>query len=230
MSARQMREQLGLGSYKWAWLLCAKMLIIAVVVFGTAAAGISNCWGANTRSVKSLLEMRRDNVVIQEWDLSCGAAVLATILKYQYGEPASEKDIARVLISRREYIENLELLKIRQGFSLLDLKRYLDGHGYRGTGYGKLTFADLVERAPIITPVNFLGYNHFVVFRGVMRDRVLLADPAWGNRTMLRDDFESAWLDYGEAMGKVGFVVEQRDGGVPPNQLGPRASDFVMLR
>ena len=180
--------------------------------------------------MKSLLEMRHENVVIQEWDLSCGAAALATILKYQYGDPASEKDIARVLISRREYIENPELLKIRQGFSLLDLKRYVDSHGYRGTGYGKLTFADLVEMAPIMTPVNFLGYNHFVVFRGVMRDRVLLADPAWGNRTMLRDDFESAWLDYGEAMGKVGFVVERRDDGVPPNQLSPRASDFVMLR
>ena len=207
-----------------------KMLTIAVVVFGIAVAGVSNCWGADRRPVKSLLEMRRDNVVIQEWDLSCGAAALATILKYQYGDPASEKDIARVLISRKEYIENPELVKIRQGFSLLDLKRYVDSHGYRGTGYGKLTFADLVEMAPIMTPVNFLGYNHFVVFRGVMRDRVLLADPAWGNRTMLRDDFERAWLDYGEAMGKVGFVVEQVDGGVPPNRLSPRDSDFVMLR
>ena len=207
-----------------------KMLIIAIGIFGAAVAGASNCWGASPRPVKSLLETRRENVIIQEWDLSCGAAALATILKYQYGDPASEKDIARVLISRREYVENPELLKIRQGFSLLDLKRYVDSHGYRGAGYGKLTFADLVERAPIMTPVEFFGYNHFVVFRGTMGDRVLLADPAWGNRTMLRNDFEDAWLDYGEGMGKVGFVVERRDGGVPPNQLGPRASDFVMLR
>jgi hypothetical protein len=63
-----------------------------------------------------------------------------------------------------------------------------------------------------------------------MKDKVLLADPAWGNRTMLRDDFESAWIDYGEDMGKVGFVVEGREGTVPPNQLNPRASDFVTLR
>lgn len=204
-----------------------KMLITAVVI---SVAGVSDCWAADARPVKSLLELRHDKVVIQEWDLSCGAAALATILNYQYDHPVSEKDIARGLMSRREYIENPELVRIREGFSLLDLKRYVDSHGYRGIGYGKLTSADLVKKAPILVPVNFLGYNHFVVFRGFMKDRVLLADPAWGNRTMLHEDFESAWIDYGENMGKVGFVVERREGTVPPNQLNPRASDFVTLR
>jgi uncharacterized protein len=203
------------------------LIINALVV---TVAGVSDCWAANPRPVKSLLEMRRDKVVIQEWDLSCGAAALATILKYQYGNPVSEKDIARAMISRREYIENPELVNIRQGFSLLDLKRYVNSQGYRGMGYGGLTFADLVEKAPILVSVNFLGYNHFVVFRGVMKNRVLLADPAWGNRTMLLDDFESAWIDYGGLVGKVGFVVERHDGTVLPNQLGLSASDFVMLR
>lgn len=211
------------------FVLHRRMSIIAIVVFVTVVATVLECWAAD-RQVKSLLEIRRENVVMQEWDLSCGAATLATILKYQYGDPASEKDIAKALIIRTEYIENPELVKIRQGFSLLDLKRYVDNHGYRGIGYGKLTFADLVKKAPLMVPVNFLGYNHFVIFRGVMEDRVLLADPGWGNRTMLRDDFENAWLDYGEAIGKVGFVVERRDGTVPSNQLSPKASDFVMLR
>jgi predicted double-glycine peptidase len=206
------------------------MSILAIVVFVTTVTSILECWAADRQAVKSLLEIRHENVVIQKWDLSCGAAALATILQYQYGDPSSEKDIARALISRREYIENPELVKIRQGFSLLDLKRYVDSHGYRGIGYGKLTFADLAKKAPVMVPVNFLGYNHFVIFRGVMENRVLLADPGWGNRTMLRDDFENAWLDYGEAIGKVGFVVERRDGTVPPNQLSPKASDFVMLK
>ena len=200
--------------------------MIAVLVCAITIGNVSNCWAVDPRTVKSLLEMRQDNVVIQKWDLSCGAAALATI----YGDPASEKDIARALISRREYIENPQLVKIRQGFSLLDLKRYVDSHGYRGIGYGKLTFADLAKKAPVMVPVNFLGYNHFVIFRGVMENRVLLADPGWGNKTMLRDDFENAWLDYGEAIGKVGFVVERRDGTVPPNQLSPKASDFVILK
>jgi hypothetical protein len=69
----------------------------------------------------------------------------------------SEKDITKALISCREYIENPELVTIRQGFSLLDLKHYIDSHGY-----GKLTLPDLIKKAPILAPVNFLGYNHFV--------------------------------------------------------------------
>ncbi|MGE5319866.1 MAG: hypothetical protein ACM3KD_06790, partial [Hyphomicrobiaceae bacterium] len=38
---------------------------------------------AQERVVTSLLETRHAHVVIQEWDLSCGAAALATLLRYQ---------------------------------------------------------------------------------------------------------------------------------------------------
>lgn len=217
-------------TYSMRSILYKSVSIITAVVIVMMIAGVLECWAADHRAVRSLLEIRHESVIIQEWDLSCGAAALATILKYQYGDGTSEKDIARALISRREYVENPELVKIRQGFSLLDLKRYVDSHGYQGIGFGKLAFADLVEKEPIMVPVNFIGYNHFVVFRGVMKDRVLLADPGWGNRTMLRSDFENAWIDYGETLGKVGFVVKQRDGAVSPNQLSPKASDFVILR
>ena len=81
--------------------------------------------------------------------------------------------------------------RFREGFSLLDLKRYVQAHGFKGEGFGGLDFNDLIERAPIMVPVDALGYNHFVIFRGVMGDRVLLADPAWGNRTMTIDKFSA---------------------------------------
>ena len=35
--------------------------------------------------VRSLLEIRRSGVVVQKFDISCGAAALATILRYQHG-------------------------------------------------------------------------------------------------------------------------------------------------
>jgi hypothetical protein len=88
---------------------------------------------------------------------------------------------------------------------------------------------DLVNKAPIIVPINANGYNHFVIFRGIIGNRVLLADPAWGNRTMLMDKFDSLRLDYPE-VGKVGFVVAQRDGTLIPNRMAPRQSEFVMLK
>jgi uncharacterized protein len=179
--------------------------------------------------VRSLLEIRHAGVMIQNWDLSCGAAALGTLLRYEFGESVTEKEIARGLISRGEYIEHPELVQIREGFSLLDLKRYVETRGYKGLGFGKLDVNDLIERAPIVVPINALGYNHFVIFRGIMGDRVLLADPAWGNRTMTLDKFQRMWLDYGEPMGHVGFVVERADGRRPLSRLPPRLSEFVML-
>jgi hypothetical protein len=180
--------------------------------------------------VRSLLEIRQAGVVIQNWDLSCGAAALGTLLRYEFGEPVTEKEIARGLISRGEYIEHPELVQIREGFSLLDLKRYVETRGYKGLGFGQLDLNDLVKRAPIMVPINALGYNHFVIFRGIMGDHVLLADPAWGNRTMTLDKFQRMWLDYGEPMGHVGFVVERADGRKPLSRLQPRLSEFVMFQ
>jgi hypothetical protein len=181
------------------------------------------------RPVKSLLEMRHENVVLQKWDLSCGAAALATLLNYQHGDKVSEREIAKGLISRDIYLKNPMLIQIRQGFSLLDLKRYVDARGYQGVGYGGLDLEELIKRSPMIVPVNFHGYNHFVVFRGVQKNRVLLADPAWGNRTMTIDRFMDAWIEYPQ-FGRVGFMVLRQDGSEPPNQLVPRDEDFVMLR
>jgi uncharacterized protein len=180
-------------------------------------------------AVKSLLEMRQDRVVVQEWDLSCGAAALATLLNYQHGDPVSEREIAKGLIEREQYIENPALVRVRHGFSLLDLKRYVDDRGYRGIGYGQLTLEDLIEQAPIMVPIRSKGYNHFVVFRGALGNRVLVADPAFGNYTMLAAKFEKVWLDYPK-FGNVGFVVARADDAPPPNQLTPVPSDFVFLR
>ncbi len=184
---------------------------------------------AQSRGVQSVREMRHDKVVLQEFDISCAAAALATILNYQHGERLTEREIALGLIDRQEYIDQPELVRLRQGFSLLDLKRYADGRGYEGIGYGRLTMDNIRALAPIIVPINVRGYNHFVVFRGEFGGSVLCADPAYGNRTMSRDRFERVWLEFPE-LGRVGFVVERRDGLIPPNRLAPQPADFLVLR
>jgi uncharacterized protein len=181
------------------------------------------------RPVKSLLEMRQERVVVQTWDLSCGAAALTTILKYQFNDPVSERDIAKVLIRRDKYVDNPSLVRAQQGFSLLDLKRYVDARGYTGIGYGHLELDDLIELAPLIVPIRHNGYDHFVVFRGKRGNRILVADPAWGNRTLAVDAFEAEWMPYPE-FGRVAFAVAEKDGTLPPNQLVPRSGDFVFLR
>jgi uncharacterized protein len=181
------------------------------------------------RQVKSLLEMRHDRVTIQNYDLSCGAAALATILNYQFDDAVPERDIAKGLIAREKYLDNPVLVKAQLGFSLLDLKKYVDARGYQGIGYGNLALDHLIKWAPIIIPIRINGYNHFVVFRGIWGNRVLIADPAWGSRTLTTDEFQDAWLPYPDH-GRVGFVVAHRDGTLPTNRLAPRSDDFVFLR
>ena len=102
--------------------------LVGLLFCGPVVASESN--SADGRPpVRSLLEIRREGVTIQSWDLSCGAAALAILLRYEFGEPVTEKEIARGLMRRSEYVAHPELLEIREGFSLLDLKRYVNGYG-----------------------------------------------------------------------------------------------------
>lgn len=202
---------------------------IAVTFCIAFAAGLSGSVARAAEPVRSLMEIRQQNVVLQHWDLSCGAAALATVLRYQFGEPVTERSVALGLISREEYIANPQLVRIRHGFSLLDLKRFVDGIGYEGIGLGHLALPDLLERAPVIVPVKLRGYPHFVVFRGATRETVLLADPAFGNVTMSLSKFTDAWIDY-RGIGRVGFIVTRSGTRAPPGRLSPDAMDFVLLR
>ena len=167
--------------------------------------------------MRSLREMRHANVVVQQWDTSCGAAALSTLLKYQHGLPLSEKTIAEAMLQRTDPLK----IKVRGGFSLLDLKRYADAQGLQGIGYMNLSLENLLEMAPAIVPVEFRGYPHFVVVRGRSDDRMLIADPAFGNRAVEVSTFERAW------QGKIGFIVQRRDGKAPPNRLTFQPTDTL---
>ncbi|MGI9487510.1 MAG: C39 family peptidase [Geminicoccaceae bacterium] len=202
-------------------------LIAVCLFFGL---GATNPSSAQERSaVRSLLEIRQDKVILQNWDLSCGAAALATLLNFQHGEHLTERTVAKGLMNREEYLTDPNYIRYRHGFSLLDLKRYVDQLGYEGVGLGQLDLDSALEKTPIMVPVRFNGYNHFVILRGVHGNRVLLADPAYGNRTMPLDRFEEAWLDYRD-LGHVGFVIEPRGGRKPPNRLAAHPRDFPIYR
>lgn len=84
-----------------------------------------------------------------------------------------------------------------------------------------LSFVDLAKMAPAIVPVDLDGYGHFVVVRGVTADHVLLADPAFGNRTLPIENFQRAWVR------QMAFVVKRRDGSTAPNVLAAQPHDLV---
>jgi len=175
-----------------------------------------------------MLERRSHNVILQHWELSCAAAALATVLRYQHGVPVTERSVALGMINRPEYLASPDLVRRRQGFSLLDMKRMTDRIGYKGMGLGQMDFNDLLQRAPVIVPVNTHGYPHFVVFRGAARTSVLLADPAFGNITVSTDRFLHEWIYY-SGIGHVGFIVTRHGKVSPPGQLRSDINEFPLL-
>lgn len=189
-------------------------------------AGIAENPAMAQQPIMSMLEMRRNAVMVQEWDLSCGAAALGTLLKYQHGQDVDERELVSELIRRDIYIENPELVRIRQGFSLLDLKRVAEGRGFVGLGYGDLDLEDALSLAPVITPIKPNGYNHFVVLVGKRGETLQLADPAFGNMTMSVRRFERVWMDLPN-LGHVGFVVRRGDNAVVAGQLTPDPRVFM---
>ena len=207
--------------------ICSILLIVCSG-FGVSLSQYSLA-ASHSAPVESLLEIRQRNVVLQQWELSCAAAALATVLRYQHGVPVTERSVALGLINRPEYITNPNLVRVRRGFSLLDMKRLTDQMGYQGIGFGQLTFADLLQRAPVIVPINTQGYPHFVVFRGATLNRVLLADPAFGNVTMSVNKFLAGWIKYRD-IGHVGFIVTQAGRVSPPGRLRANTAEFTLIR
>ncbi|WP_042880509.1 C39 family peptidase [Cupriavidus necator] len=138
--------------------------------------------------VTSLREARFKTTIRQQYDFSCGSAAVATLLTYQYGQPVSEE-----LVFANMFV-NGDQAKIRQeGFSLLDMKRYLASQGFLADGY-ELPLSKLEEtKIPAIVLIVENGYHHFVVVKGVRGDRVLIGDPARGTRSISREHFESIW-------------------------------------
>jgi predicted double-glycine peptidase len=147
--------------------------------------------------VRSLIEIRREGVVLQEWDASCGAAALATVLTYAFGDPVSERTVAHDMLRGTEPMR----VRMRGGFSLLDLKRFAEDRGYAATGYRDLELEELLAMRYPIVPIEEFGYAHFVVVRGARDGRIDIADPAFGNRSMSRKRFLAVW------QGGIGLVL-----------------------
>ena len=131
------------------------------------------------RDVKSWLELRNQNVVLQQRDYSCGAAALATLIRYHWGDPATETQLLREVVRMLTHEEMKE--RIQNGLALTDLRRVAVRIGYLAT-IGRLDFEKLREsKVPLIVGIVVDDFDHFVVYRGTDGYYVYLADPIRGN-------------------------------------------------
>ena len=173
----------------------ARGLTIALVLLGIPPASVDAITfqmpGQTVLNVpvRTLVDLRYKNVIRQAYDISCGAAAMATLLKYYYAEDLTEREAieAMLALGDRDKIQ-------KEGFSLLEMKWFAEKKGYVATGYRIQDVNNLGKlKVPAITVVKTRGYSHFVVIKGVANGQVFIADPAFGNRSRPLEGFDREW-------------------------------------
>jgi len=170
----------------------AKCILLMLPAFCSNAGsinfnGIAGAGNYNVAST-SFLERRFKTVYKQQYDFSCGSATLASLLTYHYDDTVDEQSVFV------DMYQNGDQQKIQQqGFSLLDIKFYLERRGYHSDGFKIKLDQLLTANVPAITIINNNGYLHFVIIKGLNEEEVLVGDPAVGIKAIPRDEFEAMW-------------------------------------
>ncbi len=180
-------------------LLPFALLGMATAVGAQTAYFPSTGAGGVTLPVTSIKQARLAGTLIQQFDFSCGSAAVATLLTHHYNTPINEQSVFVQM-----YAHGNQAKIQREGFSLLDMKRFLASLGFQADGFTQPLDSLLEARVPAIVLINENGYQHFVVIKGLQNDRVLVGDPAQGTRALSRTAFESMWQS------KLLFVIHNR--------------------
>ena len=140
------------------------------------------------KTMRSMRDMRFQDLMRQRYDFSCGSSALASLLHYGYGLEVTEPELIKKMMIGAD-----PKAVVKNGFSMLDMKRYVESIGMRGHGFRIDADALYRLQMPVIALLDLKGYKHFVVVKGAANGRVFVADPALGHRVMLESDFVRGW-------------------------------------
>ncbi len=172
--------------------------------------GLGETYGYPT-GLHTVAELRWSGVVRQKLDSLCGPASLATLYTEYLDLPVTEEQMARAVtaeaLRRGRGRDDMQV----RGYNFPELKRVAE-RGRLVTAVFRSKPEDLVDlRIPVITHVNIRGYGHFVVLRGVVEDRVVIADPAFGNLTYSIGQFGALWSGVMLAVGRPKALANRPD-------------------
>jgi len=170
----------------YKWTVCFLLSVFSFCVPHTGQAQVSAAI-VSTHSatleipVKSWKALRDAQVVKQDFDFSCGAAALATLLNHFYGQTLTEELLLKAMDKGDS----------RASFD--DMTRALPLFGFKAEGFAANWDQLTRLKIPVIVYLKHRKNDHFSVLRGINKDTVLLADPSMGNRTYSRQQFLSMW-------------------------------------
>lgn len=153
-------------------------------------------------------KVRRDKgVVKQHFDYSCGAASLATLMRF-YGKEVTEKQIMEAM-NKQDNIASFE-----------DMAKVLPQFGFVAQGFA-LSFEQLTQlKIPAVAYLKPERDDHFTVIRGVSNFHIRVGDPSWGNRTLTKARFLEMWQTRDDELLKGKILVVQ------PIQAEPLIKEF----
>ena len=148
----------------------------------------SNFAGRHPETMNSL---RWRSVVRQAHDYSCGTGSIANLITLTGGQSPDEQTIIDRYIQMRgpQAVQDA----MRDGFSLLDLKRMMKSLGYDTAGMRYEAGTMPEDPQPMIVYLVVKGYRHFSVFAGIEQGQVLLIDPSRGRIRITHERFLSEW-------------------------------------
>ncbi len=174
------------------------LLIIHIIIIMSC----SNQQLFNYYPLKSAYELKWENITPQQYDYTCGAAALSTLIYGYFGEYISEKKIIDQLISNLN-TKDIDKVK-KQGFNMLHLKYVAEYFGYDAVGV-KIDIDTLYKlKGPVIIVLQRSNGNHYVVFKNIVKDRVFIADSISGNYIMTTSYLSSVWDGITLILGKKG--------------------------
>jgi len=140
------------------------------------------------KEVQSLRERKFADLVQQKTDFSCGAAALATVLRQAYWLDVDEEHVIKGMLVNADQ----DLVRT-QGFSMLDMKRYIESIGMRARGYRIPPEKLEAVTIPVVVLMDIRGYKHFVVLQRAQKDWVYIGDPVLGHKRYSHEDFVKGW-------------------------------------
>lgn len=146
--------------------------------------------------VKSYQELKNENLVRQNYEQSCGAASLATMINLIDDENLSEFDVLK-LMSEQELQTDM--------VSFADLETVLSKLGYENKSYkiNKENLDKLVNIPMIVKIEDDPRFPHFVLIINYKGDFLEVLDPSHGRYISSKREFLRLW----DKEGKGGFAL-----------------------
>lgn len=178
---------------KWVCRVLAAACIALLPGLCAQAQGVrlsAGVGGAATVAVTSFAARPFLTVVRQQHDFSCGSAAVATLLTYHFDRPTTEQQAFEAMYATGDQ----EKIR-REGFSLLEMKGYLESLGYKADGFRVPLEKVARVGVPVIVLIEVNGYKHFVVVKGMRNGRILVGDPVRGVEVIPEPVFLKLWKD-----------------------------------